>query len=300
MNRTTLLPILMLIAGSLACAECFGKGALRQSHSDEKGISSQERQALAALYQATDGNHWKNHDGWMGPVDTECTWYGVECENGDSDTAVIVGLTLPQNNLHGRIPDAIGQLVHLESVVLYGNDLSGKLPQPLLQRWLSGLLWVTAEAPLLTDFSEIDYESAASALLCESHRVVFRSDGSAVLFAKRCRNASPKDRRTFCEVKKGRILGVEFAMLARTLEKNGFFALQANYQRNVTDAGFDSTRVTQNGKKSEVVAYAGAGPLELFMIDSAIEGVSASIEWEKKEATPKCPRWDESRVPSSK
>jgi len=298
MSRITL--VLALLAIWLSCAQCFGRGALHGSHSAEKGISSQERQALTDLYEATGGNHWTNQDGWMGPPGSECTWYGVQCESSDSETATMGDLSLPENNLHGRIPEAVGQLVHLESLVLYGNDLSGKLPEPLIQRWLAGSLWVTAEAPLLTDVSEIDYESASSSLLCERHRVVMRSDSSAVLFTKRCRNASMEDRRTFCEVKRGRIWGEGFARLAWTIEKNGYFTLQTSYQRNVTDSVFVSTRVIRNGNKYEVVEYAGGGPLELWIIHSAIEGVSSSIEWEKKEATPKCPRWDESQGPSSK
>ena len=55
-------------------------------------------------------------------------------------------------------------------------------------------------------------------------------------------------------------------MLAWTLEKNGYFTLQGDYQRNITDSAFVSTRVTRNGKKYEVVVYAGGGPLELWMI----------------------------------
>lgn len=298
MVKTALL--LALLIGLLACAESFGKRALHGSHSAEGRISSEERQGLVALFEATAGTHWRNHNGWMGPAGSECTWYGVQCESNASDTATVVDLNLLENNLHGRIPEAVGQLVHLESLVLYGNDLSGRLPGSLIQRCLSGLLWVTAEAPLLTDVSEIDYESAASALLCESHRVVLRSDTSAVLFTKRCRNATPKDRGTFCEVKKGRIWGGEFAMLAWTLEKNGYFALQAKYDRNVSDSVFVSSRVIRNGKKYEVVEYAGGGPLELWTIHRAIEGVSSSMEWSKAEVLPACPRWDKSQVPSSK
>jgi len=298
MVKTTLL--LALLIGLLACAESFGKRALHGSHSAEERISSEERQGLVALFEATGGTHWKNHNGWIGPVGSECTWYGVQCESNASDTARVVDLNLLENNLHGRIPEAVGQLVHLESLVLYGNDLSGRLPGSLIQRCLSGLLWVTAEAPLLTDVSEIDYESAASALLCESHRVVLRSDTSAVLFTKRCRNASAKDRRTYCEVKQGHLLGEAFARLAWTLEKNRYFDLQSNYQRNVTDSVFFSTRVIRNGKKYEVVEYAGGGPLELWTIHRAIEGVSSSIEWSKAKALPGCPQWDKSQVPSSK
>jgi len=191
-------------------------------------------------------------------------------------------------------------LVHLRTLFLFHNDLSGRLPEPLIRQWLSGSLWVTAEAPLLTDVSEIDYEFAASAILCAQHRVVLRSDTTAMRFTERCRKASPKDRRTFCEVEKGRIWGEEFALLAWTLDKNGYFTLQADYQRNITDSAFVSTRVTRNGKKYEVVEYAGGGPLELWVIHRAIEGVSSSIEWSKTETLPECPRWSKSEVPAPK
>jgi hypothetical protein len=191
-------------------------------------------------------------------------------------------------------------LVHLQTLFLFRNHLSGRLPEPLIRQWLSGSLWVAAEAPLLTDVSEIDYEFSASSLLCERHRVVLRSDTTAIRFTERCRNASPKDRRTFCEVGKGHISGEEFAMLAWTLEKNGYFTLQTDYQRNISDSAFVSTRVTRNGKKYEVVEYAGGGPLELWVIQIAIEGVSSTVEWSKTETMPKCPRWSDSQAPAPK
>jgi hypothetical protein len=288
------------MVGFLACTAglrqpCFGGPA-----STAKGISAQERQALVVLYEATEGNHWKKHEGWLGPEGSECTWYGVQCEPSATEPTTVIDLDLSENNLHGRIPEAIGRLVHLRTLFLFHNDLSGRLPEPLIRQWLSGSLWVTAEAPLLTDVSEIDYEYAASALLCARHRVVLRSDSTAVRFTERCRNASPKDRRTFCEVEKGRIYGEEFALLAWTLEKNGYFMLQADYQRNISDSSFVSTGVTRNGKKYEVVEYAGGGPLELWVIHSAIEGVSSSIDWNKAETLPKCPRWSKSQVAAPK
>ncbi len=89
-------------------------------------------------------------------------------------------------------------------------------------------------------------------------------------------------------------------MLAWTLEKNGYFTLQADYQRNITDSAFVSTRVTRNGKKYEVVEYAGGGPFELWVIHRAIEGVSSTLEWGKTETLPECPRWSKSEVPAPK
>jgi hypothetical protein len=292
--------VLRLMAGFLACTAGLNQPCFGGPPSLAKGISAQERQALVALYEATEGNHWKNHDGWLGPAGSECTWYGVQCEPSTTEPTTLIDLNLSENNLHGRIPEAIGQLVHLQTLFLFRNDLSGRLPEPLIRQWLSGSLWVTAEAPLLTDVSEIDYEFNASALLCARHRVVLRSDTTAIRFTERCRNASPKDRRTFCEVEKGRIWGEEFAMLAWTLEKNGYFTLQAEYKRNITDSAFVSTRVTQNGKKYEVVEYAGGGPLELWMIQRAIEGVSSTMEWSKAETLPECPRWSKSELPAQK
>ena len=289
-----------LMASFLVCTADFRQPTLSGPPSSAKGISAQERQALVALYEATEGNHWKNHEGWLGPADSECTWYGVQCEPSPTEPATVIDVDLSENNLHGRIPEAIGQLVHLQRLLLLRNNISGRLPEPLIRQWLSGSLWVTAEAPLLTDVSEIDYEFAASAILCARYRVVLRSDTTAIRLTERCRNASPKDRRTFCEVEKGRIWGEEFAMLAWTLEKNGYFTLQADYQRNITDSVFVSTRVTRNGKKYEVVEYAGGGPLELWVIHRAIEGVSSTVEWSKTETLPECPRWSKSQVPAPK
>ena len=260
--------------------------------SSANAISAGERQALVALYEATDGSHWKNNRCWMGPPGTECDWYEVSCGPRTGGPPTVIGLELSANHLHGRIPEAIGQLNNLEWLSLYGNELSGRIPEPLIRRWLAGPLWISAESPLLTDVTEIDFEAAASALLCEKHRVIFRSDDTAVLYTVRCRNASPKDRTTFCEVKTAKIGQGAFARLAHLLEKNGYFALQPEYWRNITDSSFLSTRVTRNGKEYAVVDYAGAGPFELWTIHLAIEGVTASIEWDAASTLPKCPSWE--------
>jgi hypothetical protein len=108
MNRIAL--AIGLMASFLAYPECVGQTASGGSPSPVKGISAQERQALVALYEATDGNHWKNHAGWLGPTGSECSWYGVDCDPGTSEYATVHDLELSENNLHGRIPEAVGQL----------------------------------------------------------------------------------------------------------------------------------------------------------------------------------------------
>lgn len=166
------------------------------------------------------------------------------------------------------------------------------LAEPLIQRWLASKVSIAAQPSLLTDISEVDFEASASAVLCATHRIVFRSDGSVTLYTERCRNAHPGDRTTYCQVKNGHLWGTDFARLGWLIEKNGFFSLQHGYHRDITEGSFLSTRVTRGGEKYEVVDYAGGGPAELWVIEEVIEGMSSSGDWEKTTQQPKCPRWD--------
>jgi hypothetical protein len=287
-----------------------------KSSRENSGVSDQERQALIALYEATDGDHWTHHVGWLGPPGTECEWHGVECGSKTHPKPKhITGLSLMQNNLVGAVPESLGelthltdldlmennlagavperlgQLAHLTELNLVGNRLSGELPQPLIQRWLAGTLRVVGEASLLTDISKIEYEMDPSALLCGFHRILIDADGHAIRYEIRCRNATPDDRTTYCEVKEGKAWGPAFATLAWMLEKNGFFHLNPEYSGNMTDAAFVTTRATRSGKLYSVEEYAFGAPFELSVIHLAIEGfVSSAVEWEKTTNQPKCPK----------
>ena len=287
----------------------------RKSFGKGNAIPSEERQALEALYKATDGDHWTHRVGWLGPPGTECSWHGVGCRSGGNSSISVMSLDLDENNLVGSIPSEIGQLRNLKSlnlernhlagtvpdtlgrlevlerVALFGNRLSGTMPDPLIQRWLAGPLDISAEPSLLTDVSKIDFEARASAVLCASHRIILRSDESAISYTERCRATTPGDRTTFCEVKNGRIRGADFARLGWLIRKNGFFDLSAEYYRGTTDAGFENTRVTENGTTHAVSNYADGGPFGMWVIQNAIEGVAASVQWGKTSTQQKCPRW---------
>ena len=117
-----------------------------------------------------------------------------------------------------------------------------------------------------------------------------RADYTATLFTKKCRNATRNDRHTFCEVKKGKTY--QFALLGHLLEEQGFFNLAPEYQVSITDSVFESTRALRDGKRHEVVEYAGGAPFQLWVINRAIEGVAASIQWETTTTQRECPRWD--------
>jgi len=206
-------------------------------------------------------------------------------------------LELSENNLRGTIPPTLGDLAGLRELHIFGNKLTGMLRESLLQRWRTGELFVAAESSLLTDVSEIDYEFSPSALLCSRHRIILLADGTAVQLTEKCRNRTPDDRTTYCEVKHGEIWAGEFPKLASLFERNGFVEFRRHYDRNVTDGAFESIRVIRGKERDEIIDYAEGGPLELWAIHRAIEGLASTAEWKKTETQARCPRWEETPIP---
>jgi hypothetical protein len=95
------------------------------------------------------------------------------CEiRASGGATAVASLDLVQNSLRGRVPEENARLAHMKELFLYGNDLSGMLPDAMIQRWLSGTLWVNAEAAQLTKVTEIDYQDSCSSVLCAQHRVM--------------------------------------------------------------------------------------------------------------------------------
>ncbi len=270
----------------------------------ERGVSPEEREALVALYDFTDGAHWTHRVGWLGPPGTECSWHGVSCAGfalgrpastspgGVREFDSVSALDLAGNNLVGAIPAALRHLTRLEWLHLDDNRLSGRLPDTLVERWLAGALRVTGDASLLTDITEIARDSSSTSLLCARDQLTLHHDGSARLLAERCRNATPGDRATFCEEKEGGLPPEQFAKLAKLMETSGFFNLKHGYKRNVTDAGLEMVRVVRQDRPYQVTDYAAAGPLTLWTVQNAIDGVASTIEWEKTSTHPECP-WSE-------
>jgi PKD repeat protein len=95
-------------------------------------IPSSQREALIAIYNATDGPHWSHNDNWLGPEGTEATWWGVEIEPPGK---TVLGLHLWGLGLHGTLPDVWDDLPDLQIVRLYDNALEGPLPAGLGRRW---------------------------------------------------------------------------------------------------------------------------------------------------------------------
>ena len=96
-----------------------------------------EREALIALYNSTNGDDWKYNSGWkQGQLDadgfstpgTENTWYGITCDN---ENTTVVEIDLKLNDLTGEIPQALGNLINLTYLNLWGNQLTGEIPPEL-------------------------------------------------------------------------------------------------------------------------------------------------------------------------
>ena len=98
--------------------------------------TSSDRDALVALYNATDGANWKNSKNWLSDAPIG-KWHGVTTDTNGRVTRI----SLSNNALSGPIPSELGSLSNLERLLLSGNRLSGSIPSGLGS--LSNLEWLS-------------------------------------------------------------------------------------------------------------------------------------------------------------
>ena len=77
-----------------------------------------EREALIALYNATDGPNWVNNTNWCSDKPLS-EWYGVYTVWG---TGYVVGLDLVENGLNGALPDELSNLKYLETLLIQESN----------------------------------------------------------------------------------------------------------------------------------------------------------------------------------
>ena len=121
----------------LACVGALGPGA------DARGQDlAGDKQALVALYNATDGENWVNNENWLSD-ESVGRWHGVTVSDGR-----VTGLSLLSNQLTGTIPSELGKLSSLTWLQLLDNQLTGTIPPEL--GMLSSLTFLALSANQLT------------------------------------------------------------------------------------------------------------------------------------------------------
>ncbi len=84
-----------------------------------------EREALMALYKATDGDNWTNNENWCSDKPLN-EWYGVSAYSGK-----VRSIWMSDNNLSGNLPGEIGNLANLIDLNLAWNHLTGPIPSEI-------------------------------------------------------------------------------------------------------------------------------------------------------------------------
>ena len=85
-----------------------------------------DREALVAIYNATDGPDWQDNENWLSNARIG-EWSGVTT----NALSRVTELRLHENQLIGEIPPELGSLASLQRLVLSGNQLSGEIPPEL-------------------------------------------------------------------------------------------------------------------------------------------------------------------------
>ena len=85
-----------------------------------------DREALIALFEATDGPNWKGEGIWLTDQPLG-EWQGVKTD----DNGRVVELSLDEHELSGEIPGELGNLANLRVLNLSSNELSGEIPSEL-------------------------------------------------------------------------------------------------------------------------------------------------------------------------
>ena len=87
---------------------------------------SKDRDALVALYNATNGPGWVKNDNWLSDAPLS-TWHGIWTDASGR----VQGLELTNNGLLGTLPEELGNLVKINVLRLSNNQLTGPIPESL-------------------------------------------------------------------------------------------------------------------------------------------------------------------------
>ena len=107
-------------------------------HAQSAGVQ-QDRAALVALYEATDGPNWVHSTNWLSDAPLG-DWYGVNTDSSGRVVSLFLKGTpisfrrlqgQTSHRLSGQLPSELGNLEYLRTLNLGINDLSGSIPKEL-------------------------------------------------------------------------------------------------------------------------------------------------------------------------
>lgn len=150
-----------LLALSLIGIDAPAKPAAPQAQAQEPStfdcaavteIPHSECEALVAFYISTGGDNWTNNTGWL-QTSTPCTWYGLTCNEGHVSHLHIYG-----NGLSGHLPQELGDLAELVELWLVSRSLAGPIPSSLTNLNRLGVLVLVSSGfsgPLPTNMGKL-------------------------------------------------------------------------------------------------------------------------------------------------
>jgi len=129
----------VLAVGSNSQNNAFIAGGFTEVNGEPRnGIAklfvTEDSTALVALYEATNGDNWKDNTGWL--QDKVRSWVGITRKDG-----VVTRIDLPDNNLVGPIPGEILTIPSLKKLIVNDNEITD-LPDLTV---LAGINEVAAE-----------------------------------------------------------------------------------------------------------------------------------------------------------
>ena len=259
-------------------------------------VPPQERRVLMELFAATGGDRWSNRAGW-GAEKSACDWYGVRCDfpDGDANRPVVAGLRLSSNDLEGTLPASLAELRHLRSLSISGNQLSGMVPEAILERWDRHQFEFDGRGNAFSNLivrATVQY--SASGVLCGAaddlrYRVEFDEPRNRATFQSvRCTSA--QSRKTYCLVREG--TSPSLSRLSRGLRRLGFTTFRPQYDYPFGAAThrlyLTTAAVWGDGSGMSVETYSGQGPIEVWNAQQLFLGLLPEAGWERESRRPKC------------
>ena len=135
----------------------FGS-ANRDSESSASVSNESHKLILRNFYNATNGDEWNNNHNWREIDAPVQSWYGVSADSSGSVTKIdLRSNKLHNNELQGNGLEDLCDIKSLQALDLSGNELSGGIPDCLLEEEMPTLKYL--------DLSDNDFTSAPDALL---------------------------------------------------------------------------------------------------------------------------------------